>query len=99
MDTVQFKLSLDSLGGDLPAKSLEETEFEKIAIVSSDLSRVEDMWLAPSQYDISTQLKELLTNNMLIALFPNLPYAYQFPFLQHQRNEFLRHEINKESPS
>ena len=38
METVQFKLSFDSCGRDLPAKSLEGTEFEKAAIVSSDLS-------------------------------------------------------------
>ncbi len=37
MEIVQFKLSLE-FGRDLPAKSLEGTEFEKAAIVSSDLS-------------------------------------------------------------
>ena len=41
--------------------------------------------------DISMQLKELLTNNMFLALFPNLynwqTYACQFPFQQHQRNQ------------
>ena len=39
METVQFKLSLDSLGEIYQLrKSLEGTEFEKVAIVSSDLS-------------------------------------------------------------
>ena len=39
METLQFKLSLDGqFGRDLPAKSLEGTEFEKVTIVSSDLS-------------------------------------------------------------
>ena len=36
METVQFKLSLDRR--DLPAKLLEDTEFKKEAIASSDLS-------------------------------------------------------------
>ena len=43
METVQFKFTLDS-ERDLPAKSLEETEFEKIAIVSSDLSTEQKMY-------------------------------------------------------
>ena len=37
METVQFKISLDSLG-EIYQLNLEGTEFEKAAIVSSDLS-------------------------------------------------------------
>ena len=52
------------------------TEFEKAAIVSSDLSIEWKMYrqllIKQPKGDISIQLKELLTNDMLIALFPNL---------------------------
>ena len=41
--------------------------------------------------DISMQLKELLTNDMLIALSPNL---YKLATIS--GTKFLRHEINKE---
>ena len=75
METVQFKL-IGQFGRDLPAKSLEATEFEKAAIVSSDLSTE---WKTYHQFlikqpkdDIFVQLKELLTDDMLIALFPYL---------------------------
>ena len=59
---------------DLPAKSLEGTEFVKAAIVSSDLTTEWKMYhqLLQTKDDISMQLKELLTNDMLIALFPYL---------------------------
>ena len=67
---------IGQLGRDLPAKSLEETEFEKAAIVYSDLSTEWKMYhqllIKQPKDDISMQLKELLTNDMLIALFPNL---------------------------
>ena len=63
-------------GRDLPAKSLEGTEFEKAAIVSSDLSTdwktYHQLLIKWPKDDISMQLKELLTNYMLIVLFPNL---------------------------
>ena len=63
-------------GRDLPAKSMEGTEFEKAAIVSSDLSTKWKMYrqllIKQPKDDISMQLKELLTNDMLIALFPDL---------------------------
>ena len=66
METVQFKLSLDSLG----------TEFEKAGIVSSDLSTEwkthRQLLIKQLKDDISMQLKELLTSDMLIALFPNV---------------------------
>ena len=64
MEAVQFKLSL------------EGTEFEKAVIVSSDLSTewktYRQLFIKQPKDDISMQLKELLTNDMLIALFPNL---------------------------
>ena len=64
MEAVQFKLSL------------EGTEFEKAAIVSSDLSTERKTYhqlrIKQPKDDISMQLKELLTNDKLIALFPNL---------------------------
>ena len=66
----------EQFGRDLPAKSLKETEFEKAAIVSSDLSTewktYRQLLIKQPKDDISMQLKELLTNDMLIALFPNL---------------------------
>ena len=74
METVQFKLSLNRR--DLSAKSFEETEFENAAIVSSDLSTewktYHQLLIKQPKDDISMQLKELLTNDMLIALFPYL---------------------------
>ena len=47
METVQFKLSLDSFGRDLPAKSLKGTEFEKAAILFWPQYRVEKVSSAP----------------------------------------------------
>ena len=76
METVQFKTLIGQFGRDLPAKSLEGTEFEKAAIVSSDLSTewktYHQLLIKQPKDDISMQLKELLTNDMLIAQFPNL---------------------------
>ena len=63
---------IGQFGRDLPAKSLEGTEFEKVAIVSSDLSTYRQLLIKQPKDDISMQLKELLTNDMLIALFPHL---------------------------
>ena len=74
METVQFKLLLNSLGEILPAKSLEGTEFEKAGIGSSELSTEWKTYcqLLMQPKDDILQLKELLTNDMLIALFSNL---------------------------
>ena len=70
---------IGQFGRDLPAKSLEGTEFEKAAIVSSELSTEWKTYLLlltkHPKDDISMLLKELLTNDMLIALFPNLHMA------------------------
>ena len=67
---------IGQFGRDLPAKSLEGTKFEKAAIVSSDLNTewktYRQLLIKQPNDDISMQLKELLTNDMLIALFPNL---------------------------
>ena len=78
---------------DLSAKSLEGTELQNTAIVSSDLvwKKYRHLLIKQPKDDISMQLKELLTNDMLIALFPIYinwqSYACLFPFLQHQWNE------------
>ena len=67
---------IGQFGRDLPAKSLAGTEFDKAAIASSDLSTewktYRQLLIKQPKDDISMQLKELLTNDMLIALFPNL---------------------------
>ena len=92
---------------DLPAKLLEETEFEKAAIVSSDLSTE---WKTYCQLLISMQLKELLTSDMLIALIPNLhklaticlsiPISIGTKFLRHEINmNRLRNRLTELSPS
>ena len=94
-------------GRDLPAKSLERTEFEKATIVSSDPSiewkTYRQLLTKQSKDDISMQLKELLTNDMLIALVHNLHKLTTICFYSHfyslSRIKFLRHEINKELPS
>ena len=72
METVQFKILIGQFERDLPAKSLEETEFEKVPIVSSDLSTEWKKYREQPKDDISMQLKELLTSDMLTALFSNL---------------------------
>ena len=101
-----FKLLLDILGEIYQLNSLEGTEFEKAAIVSSDLNKEWrtycQLLIKQPKDDISMQLKELLTNDMLIALFPIYinwqPYACLFPFLHISGTKFLRHAINRESP-
>ena len=60
---------IGQFGRDLSTKSLEGTEFVKVAIVSSDLSKQSGKSivssLLSSQKMISMQLKELLTNACL----------------------------------
>ena len=63
---------IGQFGRDLPAKLLEGTKFEKATIVASDLSTEWKKYRQQPKDDISMQLKELLINDMLIALFPNL---------------------------
>ena len=69
-----IQILIGQSGRDLPAKSLEGTEFEKAAIVSCDFSTewktYRQLLINQPKDDISMQLKELLTNDMLIALFP-----------------------------
>ena len=73
METVQFKL-IGQFGRDLPAKSLEGAEFEKAVIVSSNLSTewktYRQLLIKQPKDDISMQLKELLTNDLLIGNIP-----------------------------
>ena len=58
---------------DLPAKSLEGTELETAVNLISTYSRkyIVSSIMQPKD-DISMQLKELITNDMFIALFLNL---------------------------
>ena len=91
---------IGQFGRDLPAKSLGGTEFEKATIVSSEQSgkRIVSSLLQPKD-DVSMQLKELLTDDMLIALFPNLhklaTICLSIPhFYSISGTKFLRHEIN-----
>ena len=67
---------IGQFGRDFPAKSLEGTEFEKEALVSSDLSiewkRYGQLFIKQTKDDIPMQLKVLLINDMLIAFPPNL---------------------------
>ena len=98
---------IGQFGRDLPAKSLEGTEFEKTTIVSSDLSTewktYRQLLIKQPKDNISMQLKELLTNDMLIALLPNLRKGNHMLVYSHfysiRGTKFLRHEINKELPS
>ena len=83
---------------------LEGTEFERAAIVSFDLSTewktYRQLLIKQPKDDISRQLKELHTNDMLIALFPNLhklgnhKLVYSH-FYSISGTNFLRHEIIK----
>ena len=67
---------MEHYGKSLPAKSVEGTDFLKEAIISSDVStewKTYRQLIAKQPKDsLSTQLKELLTNSILIALLPNL---------------------------
>ena len=78
---------IGQFGRDLPAKSLEGIESD----LSTEWKTYRQLLIKQPKDDLSMQLKELLTNDMLIALFPNYinwqPNAFLFPFLQHQRNK------------
>ena len=103
---ISIQTLIGQFGRDLPAKSLEGTEFEEAAIVSSDLSTewktYHQLLIKQPKDDISLQLK--VTNDMPIALFSNLHklatillvYSH---FYSISRTKFLRHKTNKESPS
>ena len=97
---------IGEVGKDLPAGSLEGTEFEKAAIVSSDLSTEQKTYrqflIQLLKDDISMQLKELLTMTCLQHYSPIYinwqPYACLIHFYSVSGMKFLRQEINKESP-
>ena len=61
---------IGQFGRDLPAKSLAGTKFEKATIFS--LENVSSAPFKNPKEGISMQLKELLTNDMLIAFLPSL---------------------------
>ena len=64
---------IGQFGRDLPAKTLEGMEFEKAAIVSdlgTEWKTYHHLVIKLPKDDISMQLKELLTNDMLTALSP-----------------------------
>ena len=73
METVQFKLSLDSLGEIYQLVHWTELNLRRhpLSLLTSAQSGKCIVNSQPND-DISMQLKELLTNDMLIALFPNL---------------------------
>ena len=70
---------IGQFGRDLPAKSLEGTEFEKAAIVSTDISTEWKTYRQPKD-DISMQLKECLLHYSPINITWQ-PNACLFPFL------------------
>ena len=77
METVQFKLLLDSLGeiyqqlNNWKEPNLRRQPLSLLTSAQSGKRTVSSFINQPKD-DISMQLKELLTNDMLIALFPNL---------------------------
>ena len=74
METVQFKLSLDRLGEICQLNHWKELNLRRqpLSLLTSAQSGKCIISSLQSKDDISMQLKELLTNDMLIALFPNL---------------------------
>ena len=67
---------LDQYGGRKTAVSLEGEEYEKMGLVSSE---VKDEWKTLKHYltkkpqeDMASQLHELVTNETLISMLPNL---------------------------
>ena len=73
METVQFKLLMDSLGEIYQLHNWKELNLRRQPL-SLNLSTEWKTYhqLLQLKDDISMQLKELLINDMLIALFPNL---------------------------
>ena len=107
METAQFKLLLDSLGEIYQVNHWKELNLRRqpLSLLTSAQSgkHIVSTLLKQPKDDISMQLKELLTNDMLIALFPNLhklaTICLSIPISTASAEQFLRHEINKESPS
>ena len=77
MSSLYIEMAIQTLIGwierDLAAKLLEETELEMTVNLISTYSRkhIVSSIMQPKD-DISMQLKELVTNDMFIALFLNL---------------------------
>ena len=67
---------LDQYGGRKTAVSLEGEEYEKMGLVSSEVKaewKTLKHYLAKkTQEDMASQLHELVTNETLISMFPNL---------------------------
>ena len=75
METVQFKLSWDSLGEIYQLNHWKELNLRKqplSLLTSAQWKTYRQLLIKQPKDDTSMQLKELLTNGMLIALFPNL---------------------------
>ena len=77
MSSLYIEMPIQTLIGrierDLAAKSLEETELEMTVNLISTYSRKHIVSsIMQTKDDISMQLKELVTNDMFIALFLNM---------------------------
>ena len=84
MDTSEYQqygegsvtVLLDQYGGRKTAVSLEGEEYEKMGLVSSEVKaewKTLKHYLAKkTQEDMASQLHELVTNETLISMFPNL---------------------------
>ena len=76
METVPFKLSLDSLGEIYQLNHWKELNLGRQPLslpISAQRGKTYCQLLSKQpKDDISMQLKELLTNDMLVALFPHL---------------------------
>ena len=75
METVQFKLSLDSLGEIYQLNHWKELNLRRqplSLLISVQSGKCIVSSFKQPKDDVSMQLKELLTNDMLIVLFPNL---------------------------
>ena len=104
METVQLKLSLESLGEIYQLNHWKEVNSRRQPLSLLTSAQSGKSILAPKQPkdDIVMQPKEFLTNDMLIALFPIYinwqPDACLFPFLQHVEQSFSDMKLKK-SPS
>ena len=75
METVQFKLTLDGLWEIYQLNHWKELNLRRqplSLLTSAQWKMCCQLLIKQPKDDISMQLKELLTNDMLIALFPNL---------------------------
>ena len=72
METVQFKLSLDSLGEIYQLNHWKELNLRRQPLSLLTSAPSGKCIVSSLKDDIFMQLKELRTNDMLIALFPSL---------------------------